>query len=263
MRRIVVGYDGSSSGREALVWASDEARRRRISLQVVVVEDDLPTGMPGHPTGATGADADVVVDEIAHGLRHQVSREHGTPSERLVDACTPDDLLVVGSRGHGMLVGTLMGSASRACLHSAPCPVVVVREAAAPEGPVVVGIDSSEHSRRALAFASEEAKQRDVTLRVVHGVAWTPMGNEFITPSPDELAQWGEHLVATELERAGVTAETVVDPGHPSDALVRASEHAGLLVVGSRGRNPLASLLLGSTSAHCAAHAACPVAVVR
>ena len=86
---------------------------------------------------------------------------------------------------------------------------------------------------------------------------------EMVMPTPEELTEWGQHLLRAELERAGVTADAVVDPGHPNDALVRASEHAGLLVVGSRGRNPLTGLLLGSTSGHCAGRAHCPVAVVR
>jgi nucleotide-binding universal stress UspA family protein len=52
-------------------------------------------------------------------------------------------------------------------------------------------------------------------------------------------------------------------PGHAGDVLVRHSTHADLLVIGSRGRNQLAMLLLGSTSDHCARHAGCPVMVVR
>ncbi len=263
MRRIVVGYDGSESAEVALRWAVEEARRRRLSVEVVTVHDDLPAGMPPRREPEPSPDAERVAAEIADGLLHDVTREHGTPSERLVAACTPDDLLVLGSHGHGPLVGALMGSVSRACLHAAPCPVVVAREPVAPDGPVVVGLDGSAPSREALAFAAEAARLRDVPLEVVHAVAWSPVGAELMTPTPDELAEWGEQLLATELERAGMSAETRVDPGHASEALVRASERASLLVVGSRGHNPLVSLLLGSTSARCAGKAACPVVVVR
>ena len=263
MRRIVVGYDGSGCAEVALRWAVEEARRRHLAVEVVTVHDDLPVGMPPRRQPEPSPDAERVAAEIANGLLHDVTREHGTPSERLVAACTADDLLVLGSHGHGPLAGALMGSVSRACLHAAPCPVVVVREQAAADGPVVVGLDASPPSRRALAFAAEAARLRDVPLVAVHAVGWNPVGAELMTPTSDELAEWGEQLVAAELERAQVTARSVIDPGHASDALVRASEHAGLLVVGSRGRNPLVSLLLGSTGDHCAGKAGCPVVVVR
>ncbi len=263
MRRIVVGYDGSECAEVALRWAVEEARRRHLSVEVVTVHDDLPVGMPPRREPEPSPDAERVAAEIADGLLHDVTREHGSPSERLVAAVTADDLLVLGSRGHGPLAGALMGSVSRACLHAAPCPVAVVREPAAPDGPVVVGVDGSPPSREALAFAADAARLRDVPLEAVHAVAWNPVGAELMTPTPDELAAWGEQLVAAELERAGAAATSVIDPGHANDALVRASEHASLLVVGSRGRNPLVSLLLGSTGDHCAGKAASPVVVVR
>jgi hypothetical protein len=61
-----------------------------------------------------------------------------------------------------------------------------------------------------------------------------------------------------------VAARPVILNGHAPNDMVRHSTHPRrLLVLGARGRNPLASLLLGSTSDHSARHAACPVLVVR
>jgi nucleotide-binding universal stress UspA family protein len=60
-----------------------------------------------------------------------------------------------------------------------------------------------------------------------------------------------------------VAIRTRVVEGNPALALVEASRHAGLLVVGSRGHAEFSGLLLGSVSQHCAAHAACPVLIYR
>ncbi len=270
MQQIIVGYDGSAGARAALVWATEEARLRGLSLLVVTVHDDLPSQVPPFQADDAGVDAEVVAAEIADGLLHDVVRERGNPAQVLVEACGDDDLLVVGTRGHGSLVAALLGSVSRACLHGAHCPVAVVHATAATPivepgaGPVVVGLDGSDSSRHALLRAAEEARLRDVALRAVHAVRVDPAtGRPGMVPTLSELAAWGRELVRTELERAAVTAEAQVAPGHPGGALVRAAEGASLLVVGSRGRNPLAGLLLGSVSDHCAAHSQVPVLVVR
>ena len=264
MRQIIVGYDGSSESRLALEWAADEARMSRTSLLVVAVHDEPPRGHPlREHASAPGTDAEDVAAHVCDGLLHDVVREHGNPAQRLVAHCSADDLLVVGTRGRSPLVGSVLGSVSRACAHAAPCPVVVVREPARKGAPVVVGVDGSEHARRALLVAAEEARLRDVPLQAVNAVFWDPLGEEFAAPTLDELAGWGRRIVETELERTGVRAEPLVLPGHPSEVLVLASADATLLVVGSRGRNPIAGLLLGSTSDRCATHASCPTLIVR
>jgi nucleotide-binding universal stress UspA family protein len=264
MRQVIVGYDGSSGAVTALEWATQEARLHGTSVLVVTVQDEPPSGLPHHEhTTAPGGDAEEAVARIANGTLHDVIRDHGDPAQRLVASCTPEDLLVVGSRGRNPLLGAVLGSVSRACAHAAPCPVAVVRELPPVDGPVVVGVDSSEHARRALLRGAEEARLRGVPLHAVHAVYWDPLGAEMVAPTSAELVDWGRHLVETEIELTGVRADPVVVPGHASDALVRVSAQASLLVVGSRGRNPLAGLLLGSTSDHCTVHAACPTLIVR
>lgn len=265
MSQIIVGYDGSVGARAALTWAAEEAGLRRASVLVLCVQDEPTGGLPAARTGgiAPGGDAEEVAADILDGQLHDVRRERGHPAERLVAACGQDDLLVVGSRGRSALAGAVAGSVSRACVHAAPCPVVIVRALPPAGGPVVVGVDSSEHARRALRVGAEEAGLRGVPLRAAHAVHWDPLGEELLVPSTEELVAWGRQLVATELERTGVRADVAVEPGHAAETLARMSADASLLVVGSRGRNPLVGLLLGSTSDWVAGHAPCPVLVVR
>ena len=131
---------------------------------------------------------------------------------------------------------------------------------------VVVGVDGSEHSRLALAWAAEEATIRDVGLDVV--LAWTLLsqpGRE--QPKPDygdaDARAVLEQLVADTLGNAR-PAELALRPINDlaARALIDASEDAAIVVVGSRGLGGFRELLLGSVSAQVVRHARCPVVVV-
>lgn len=137
MGRIVVGVDGSASSKEALRWAADESERRGDVLEVVLAWDNpyrdmwLPSNPPGTDTLAhfrvalhrtleaiLGEHPTVKVDPVV---------QEGHPAQVLVDRAKDADMLVVGSRGHGGLAGTLIGSVSFSCAAHSPCPVVIVR----------------------------------------------------------------------------------------------------------------------------------------
>jgi nucleotide-binding universal stress UspA family protein len=262
-RRIVVGFDGSPAAVAAVTWAAGEARLRGAELVAWTVLD--------RPESRHAADSAAAktprpsLEEAAGGYPVTLRHGYGDAAAELVAACADADLLVVGSRGRGSLEGLVLGSVSRACLAQAPCPVVVrpQPEQGASHRRVIVGVDASEHSRQALRVAAEEARLRGAALHVLHAVYWDNSGEELLTPTRKQLVEWGRKLVAAELAATGVTGRPVVVPGHASEVLVRHSAHADLLVVASRGRNPVTGLLLGSTSEHCARHAQCPVMVNR
>jgi nucleotide-binding universal stress UspA family protein len=134
---------------------------------------------------------------------------------------------------------------------------------------VVVGIDGSKASLRALEFAAEEAKLRGATLQVIlaflaPNTAGAPLPPEFYDEleegSRDELDAAIERV--PEIKELSAVVRTVVAET-PTMALLAASHDATLLVVGSRGHGGFSSLLLGSVSHQCVLHAACPVVVVR
>jgi nucleotide-binding universal stress UspA family protein len=128
---------------------------------------------------------------------------------------------------------------------------------------VVVGVDGSGRARQALRVAAEEARLRSAALDVVHVVHWDNIGTELLTPTVERLLGWGDKLVGAELAGTGVAGTPSVEHGYPGEVLVRHSAEADLLVLGSRGHNPVSGLLLGSTSEHCARHGHCPVMVVH
>lgn len=139
-------------------------------------------------------------------------------------------------------------------------------------GPVVVGVDGSEPSLIAVELAAREAALRGVGLRLVHAFGW-PSGHV-----PPRVPPWtGASAGVRELidgtladaERRAralaphmeISREVVV--GEPVMVLELETRTASLAIVGSRGMSRFGSLLLGSTAAHLAAHARCPVMVVR
>ncbi|HEX5468720.1 MAG TPA: universal stress protein [Gaiellaceae bacterium] len=143
----------------------------------------------------------------------------------------------------------------------------------APDGTIVVGIDGSEHSERALDWAIAEAKIRGTRLELVAawhvppaiymGPGFTPPIDESVESAFREVAEEVVGKAAGRARAAGVEAETRLEHGQAAEVLVEASADADLLVVGSRGRGGFAGLLLGSVSTQCAHHASCALVIVR
>src|SRR3954452_13123264 len=137
-------------------------------------------------------------------------------------------------------------------------------------GPLVVGVDGSEPSLRAVDWAADEAVLRGVPLRLVYACLWeryegAALARDIGRPTALPLAQ---DVVGAAAERARarhpdlkVTADVVFE--EPEYALVREGRHASALVVGTRGRSGIAEMLLGSVSLAVAARADCPVIVLR
>jgi nucleotide-binding universal stress UspA family protein len=138
---------------------------------------------------------------------------------------------------------------------------------------VVVGVDGSANSRRALAWALEEARLRNACLDVVH--AWEPArivgfgalagGAVELGGSPHEeqaTLLLDEMIAAASTEDLPTPIDAIAVRGSAAWALLETAKGADLIVVGSRGRGGFAGLLLGSVSQQVAQHAPCPVVIV-
>jgi nucleotide-binding universal stress UspA family protein len=144
---------------------------------------------------------------------------------------------------------------------------------------VVIGVDGSSGSRRALGWALVEAARRGAVLEVVSAFPvdfyWTDpylldrlridsLRSDTEARVRELVEQVRRDPAVTAVPGTGtVQAEIVVVPGAAAEHLVRIAEGADLLVVGSRGRGSVRSTLLGSVALHCTAHASCPVVVVH
>ncbi|MEU8615343.1 universal stress protein, partial [Actinoplanes sp. NPDC048791] len=136
---VTVGVDGSAPANLALALAFDQTQRRDGELLVV---RSYPMPMPpyGMAVPPLPYDPDAVRRDVARDLdatltpwldrypavRVRTRVEPGSPAKNLIDVSREAGLLVVGSRGHGALVGGLLGSVGQQLLHHADCPVMIV-----------------------------------------------------------------------------------------------------------------------------------------
>lgn len=257
----MVGVDGSEHSLIAVDFAAREAgwheRELRIVHAFIWPIMRVPTGTAGLRQQAEGwlRDAAERGMSTAPGVIVTTGLITGAAGAVLLDAASTAGLLVVGSRGLGGFGRLLLGSVGAQAASYAPCPVVIVREAPAPDGPVVVGVDGSAASEAAVGFAFAEAAVRKAPLVAVHGV-------------DGEVGDYERHLLAESLGGfASRFPEVALDIRYSEqrapDALLEASKGASLLAVGSRGRGGFKGLLLGSVSQAAVQYAACPVAVIR
>ncbi len=205
-----------------------------------------------------------------------VSGHPGRALTDLVEATAGDVTVVVGHAGSSK-IGLLVGSTANYVIRHARGPVVVVRgDVRLPVRRVVVGMDEphedhpDEPSVAALRWAVTLPGVERVEVHhaaFVPGVAAGPLSQPGIE-SEEEIAELDGQLRAAIAEAVGdraVDAEVtpVVTGGTAGFALIEASRHADVVVIGTRGHSGLIELITGSTSLEVIAHAHCPVAVIR
>lgn len=143
-------------------------------------------------------------------------------------------------------------------------------------GSIVAAVDGSPHADQALAWAAEEARLTGRPLTIVHvervlgsaergwlaqaGIPLSQITQEIRHDSTELL-----HRARTEASMAApaVEADLVLRLGDAREKLMELANQASMIVLGSRGRGPVSSLVLGSVSIAVSRHATCPVVVVR
>ncbi|MFF9803551.1 universal stress protein [Streptomyces coeruleorubidus] len=288
-RPITAGVDGTQESLAALAWAAREAVRRDRPLRVVHAwrfqpQEALEAGITGDADSQAewvhGAVAEAVgtITERHPELEVTTDVVEGTVVGTLVAAAAGAELLVLGSRGHGPIVGFLLGSVGQQVIAEATRPVVLVRagdqpsvEAAGRE--IVVGQQGDpEDSADALRFAFETAAARGATVRVVR--AWTlpPVfayspGSLKLLDEAGGLEPYEKKALAAAVlpwrERfPDVAVEEHVEMGSAGQVLLSVAGTAQLMVVGRRAHRTAVGARIGSVAHGVLHHADCPVAVV-
>jgi nucleotide-binding universal stress UspA family protein len=270
--RIVVGVDGSSGSRSALMWAVDECRLRGRTLLIVHAPDlaDAPFVLSaGEPAIRALDDAalrlldaySVAASARQPGVPVTSLLSHSGPADALVDLSLDADMLVVGNRGHSGFTSTVLGSVSTRTAAHAHCPVVVV-----PQSPalriaesalaIVVGVSDTPAGRLAFEFALAEAQRRSSAVIALMSPAQdTDRPTESGVALPTELQRIRELYPEVRLVTSLVDAE-------PAEALLVAARNAKLLVLGCHHSDDRWSTRLGPVAATVLHQSPCPVVVV-
>lgn len=286
---VVVGTDGSATGRAAVEWAAAEAAARSCRLSIVhaqsaLVRSHQPRATDGLPLHAS---TEPLLDEAVSHARGVVP-DIAVSTRNVVGSAVPAllgqraELLVLGGRGR-QADSRSGGPVCLGVASYAMCPVVVVRlgspRRSAPTHPstprqreagrVVVGVGGSWLSPAALEFAFRAAAQRGVGLTALVARPPTIVGDVLDEVAPTDASEstsWSR--LTTRIARLRATfptvrATTVCRQGAAADVLIEESDGAALLVVGTRQRRALGRRLFGSVSHSVIDRAGCPVAIIR
>lgn len=260
---IAVGVTNTTASQRAVEWAIERARDQHRDLLLVSVVG-AGSGVSGEDAlvdevlGATGLMLDEIVEHAAsRGVRAEARIERGKPLAQLIEASRHAQLLVIGRNRFRHADGVHLGGHAIRVTAGAHCPVAIIpdRDLFGSRG-VVVGVDGSEVSERAIRFAAAEADRHGDTLTAV--TAWSPLPVPMDTGSypPEYLANM-QALTEEEssISLAGLRQDfpdldvrVVVASGYPGELICREAEHARIAVVGSHGRGAIGRFLLGSTS---------------
>jgi len=283
---VVAGIDGSDSAIGAARWAADFATRHGLALTLVHAIPRLDWHFAGAHAPELGGRADgdalLAAAETAVRANHpdleiRTAAVKGAVATVLAEAAQSARLLVVGTGagGHRALGGHAVRVVQRA-----QCPVAVWRPPVATRTgkplPVVVGVDESDASARAVAEAFDIAAALHAPLTVAHmweigaAVGMGDLGGQgnmdwqLLDVLQSRQRQQMDEMVAPlarKYRNAHVTK--VFDDVSPAKGLTDLSGEAQLVVVGSHGRSGLAASILGSVSQNLIHHAECPVLVIR
>jgi nucleotide-binding universal stress UspA family protein len=269
---IVCGINLSSGSERTAAVAARVARALGCRVAVVHADGD-PPGMPSVERARKARALEMLIEGHDFPAGTLARLLGGEPTEALVGLVRQHDaqLVVVGSGGMGELRTALLGSVSAELLRSAPCPVVVV-----PPGltlpfahpgmrPVVCGVEGSDHDPDLVRFGADVASRLGSDLLAVH--AFDPQALYAIHTMPITvrgLPEAAEARVQRALREARVRAQAAVVPLPAARALAQVAEErrAGLVVVGSRGRGKLGSLLHGSVVTQLLSQIDCPLVVL-
>lgn len=304
LERVVVGVDASGPSRNAATWAAGEAETREVPLTLVHAlgqTEGIPPalGLISHQDHRQDEGAKVV-DVVAGQLRRDFPRltvetdlSGMAPADCLADWSTKNALIVTGTRGHGGIVGAMLGSVSRESAKLTLGPLVMVPQAAQAgeaDGPVVLGI-GSRPAPAAAYYAFAAARRYGTSLHAVRARRRQPyvpdgaqaptimpagLGLRSPVPAaaaarsqidPDEVARHEQILLDQTLGAASeqfpeVEVGVSSVEGDAGTFLAATSETACMVVVGPHPRRALSSFGPGHVAERLMARSVAPVAVV-
>ena len=288
--RIVLATDGSKDARVATAFLKELSLPPSTTVRVVAVVTVPDIALDVSPARefkrAVRDEAQGFVEAARatlapRGFTIESEVAVGDPRQQIVGLAEKwgADLIVVGARGLGLIKRFLLGSVSLAVARHAHCPVLVVKGRPRKLASVLVGMDGSEDSFRAVRFLQSLCLRRPTKVRLLSVVErlrypttapgalkgqLTAMIKELEAERRAELQKVLERA-ATHLNNQVIRVTKSTPTGSPADEIIATAEafDADLVVVGARGLGGMARLLLGSVSERVLRHARCPVLIVK
>lgn len=195
------------------------------------------------------------------GLDVREEVEVGAPAELAINTALRigAQLIITGGGRAATIRRWLVGSAVEAIVHRAVVPVWVVRGERAVRRPVLCPLNLSSPSKLGLASAVRMARLFKVPLRVMTVLSDNSPGEG---PSVEEARRDLEEMLAQHAVN-GVDVEVDVVTGSPAERIIDAADDAGMLVIGSRGFNPLVPESLDPVTTRALRHSQCSILAVR
>jgi len=257
MKWILYATDGSRDATDAGRFLAAQSRSSEIHVHVLTVQDP----------SAAGTDTDRILASAVNALgRFPLSvttatarAETPTGVIAAIDSIAANigaDLIAVGSRGLSTTPSLLLGSVSHGIARTATCPVLVAKAPVVPLRAIVIGIDASAESLRALHWVQEEMpRPQACEMLLVHAAT-----------QPETGVRESREALSEQLRmRYGVAAEFIVPEGEASGALIAIakSRAAGLIVTGVREISGIDRLAFGSVTESLLRHSPCSLLIVK
>lgn len=290
--RVLLALDGSVNADRARALAASIDWPGGSVIEVLAVVQAVPAFGYADVDGAGIDEVRQDLDRIVSDARASLERDGtvvrstvlvGRPASLIVDEAMSfrPDLVIVGSRGFGLISSMVLGSVSAEVVDRSPCPVLVAR--AERIGSLLVGVDGSETAQVALDYLAGFRPFAGTPATVVSVV---PLRVPILDPlgyvgyagydRPQERSvqhldpAFAEHrgfvdAAVRDLRQAGYTVSGDVRQGDPAHALIELSKTSRepVVVLGTHGRTGLIRAVLGSTARNVLLHATCSVLVVR
>jgi nucleotide-binding universal stress UspA family protein len=276
MTRLLVGFDGSDGGRDALTLAEALASTSGATALVVTLlpYGPFPVGFEELEDDAA-AKAEPLLEEARERLASLTVETRvfggGSPAWVMTHLAEEEDIdtIVVGSPHRGAIGRALIGSVAESLLHGAPCAVVAsprgyAAQAHASLALIAIAYDGTPEARAALHRAEAIAKETGAAIRVLTVVS-PPVALPGVTgytpafpPEPEKILEEATNALDPKLAIDGLCLN-----GPVATTLAEACEDGvDLLLAGSRRYGPVMRVLLGSVSTELIHKAPCPVMVV-
>jgi nucleotide-binding universal stress UspA family protein len=279
-KAIIVGINGSAGSNAALGWALERAARDKLPVTVVHAVDDRwmsPDFQYHEIIRESGMellrDAEAAARQQAPEVTVDIQLRHGSGGSVLRDVSKEAAMIVVGGHDKHWMGGGPMTDRALQVVSASECPVAVVpaKPAAGAKG-VVVGVDGSEESLQAVAFAAAEADRGGDELTVVLAFKSPARWVEKQLPTSglaESIVEEDRIVLAESVAGLGdkypdlVVHQRLETNTEPAKALVDIAAGARELVIGSRGRGGFSRTVFGSTAHAVLLNVPCPTIVTR